>query len=197
MIGVSFKAQHLSSYVRRRRSRSQIPNRTPARNPLVLVPSKNSDVRQTGSRNWRPSSFKSGWYPERFPIDPEKIGFLARPVPEISWENPFRLRGRRLATVSKIGNLSYSFEDAHVVRRPARGRLEIPSASAPFRLCTLENVKRISGICAKQWTNDGVGYDVRELLHTLRVRSRCVPVDHLARNLPLVFLQISSHTSPI
>ena len=46
----------------------------------------------------------------------------------------FVLRGRRLATVSKIGNLSHSFEEAHMVRRLAGGRLEIPSASAPFRL---------------------------------------------------------------
>ena len=52
-----------------------------------------------------------------------------------------------------------------MVRGPARGRPEIPSASAPFRLCTLENVKRISRIGVKKWTNDGVGYDVRELLH--------------------------------
>ena len=44
--------------------RLQIPNRTPAKNPLVLVPSKNSDVRQTGSRNRRPSSFEWCGTPE-------------------------------------------------------------------------------------------------------------------------------------
>ena len=33
-----------------------------------------------------PSKF---WYPERFPIDPKNVGFLADSVPEILWKNTF------------------------------------------------------------------------------------------------------------
>ena len=53
-----FRNYPISSFVRRRRSRSQILNRIPAKIRPFLVPSKNSDVRQTGSRNRSSSSFE-------------------------------------------------------------------------------------------------------------------------------------------
>ena len=55
-----------SSFVRRRRSRSQILNRIPAKIRPFLVPSKNSDVRQTGSRNRSSSSFEWLVHPKGF-----------------------------------------------------------------------------------------------------------------------------------
>jgi hypothetical protein len=57
-VGVSFTWKFLSSLVQWRRSRLQISDRTPAINPPVWVPSKHSDVRQTGSRNRSSSSFE-------------------------------------------------------------------------------------------------------------------------------------------
>ena len=85
-----------------------------------------------------PSTF---WYPKMFPIDPEKFGlFSSSGSGDIVEKHFFVYEGAAWRRCRKSEICLGSFEDTHVVRERPEGRLEIPSASAPFRLCTLENV---------------------------------------------------------
>ena len=87
-VGVSFTRKFLSSLVQWRRSCSQISDRTTARLRPVWVPRKIwTSVRpEVEIGDGVPLTV---WYHERFPIDPENIGSLAHPVPEIFWRNLF------------------------------------------------------------------------------------------------------------
>ena len=58
-------------------------------------------------------------------------------VPEISDPKVSNKRGRHLATVSKIKIPSGNFEVLISIRVLENFRPEIPSASAPIRLCTV------------------------------------------------------------
>ena len=87
-VGVSFKAQFLSSLVQWRRSRLQILDRTPARLRPVWVPRKIWTSVRPEVEIWDGVPL-TVWYHERIPIDPENFGFPADPVPEILCKNTF------------------------------------------------------------------------------------------------------------
>ena len=85
-----------------------------------------------------PSTF---WYPKRFPIDPRNVGLP-------SWSNSGDIVEKHFFVYEGAAwrRCRKSEICLAVLKTPTwwlnvpKGRLEIPSASAPFRLCTLENV---------------------------------------------------------